>query len=69
MRTNSFEEFENDKNYGGIVRTRRGSFELYFPTKLNEELKPFMGKDFDMDVVREGEELRVILTPKTSPKH
>ena len=33
-----------------------------FPTKLNEELKPYIGKDFDMDVIQEGETLRVILT-------
>jgi len=69
VRTDSLEEFENDKSYGRIVRTRRGGYELYFPTKLNEELKPHMGKDFDMDVVQEGEDLKVILTPKTSPKH
>lgn len=45
------------------------SFELYFPTKLNEELQPFMGKDFDMDIVKEGKDLKIFLTPKTSPKH
>ena len=33
-----------------------------FPTKLNEELKPYIDKDFDMDVVQEGENLRVTLT-------
>lgn len=33
-----------------------------FPTKMNEALKPYIGKDFDMDVVEEGETLRVILT-------
>jgi hypothetical protein len=41
-----------------------------FPTKLNEELKPYIGKDFDMDVVQEGETLRVILKhdKHTKPK-
>jgi hypothetical protein len=29
---------------------------------MNEELEPYFGKDFDMDVVEEGETLRVILT-------
>ena len=62
VRTDSLEEFEKDKNYGGIVRTRRGTYELYFPTKLNEKLKPLMGKDFDMDVVKDGETLRITLT-------
>jgi hypothetical protein len=50
------------EKYGEIVRTRSGGYELLFPTKLNEELKPLLGKDFDMDVVEEGETLRVILT-------
>ena len=62
MRTDSLEEFEKDKNYGGIVRTRRGTYELYFPTKLNEELKPLMGKDFKMDMVKDGETLKITLT-------
>jgi len=28
---------------------------------MNEELKPHIGKDFNMDVVQEGESLKVIL--------
>jgi hypothetical protein len=35
---------------------------------MNEELKPYFGKDFDMDVVEEGESLRVILTDKVSSR-
>ena len=62
VKTDSLEEFEKATNYGGIVRTRRGTYELYFPTKLNEKLKPLMGKDFDMDVVEDCETLRIILT-------
>lgn len=62
VRTNSLEEFEKAQNYGEIARTRRGTYELYFPTKLNEKLKPFMGKDFNMDVVKDGETLRITLT-------
>ena len=50
------------EKYGQIVQTRSGGYELLFPTKMNEELKPYFGKDFDMDVVEEGETLRVILT-------
>jgi len=56
------------EKYGEIVRTRSGGYELLFPTKLNEELKPYIGKDFDMDVVEEGENLRVILTDKASSR-
>jgi hypothetical protein len=62
VRTESLEEFERDKNYGGIVRTCRGTCELYFPTKLNEKLKPLTGKDFDMDVVKDDQTLRITLT-------
>jgi hypothetical protein len=62
VKTDSLEKFEKAKNYGEIVQTRRGTYELYFPTKLNEELKPLMDKDFDMDVVKDGETLRIILT-------
>ena len=42
-----------------------------FPTKLNEELKPYIGKDFDMDVVEEGETLRVTIThdKRAKPKN
>ena len=56
------------EKYGEIVRTRSGGYELLFPTKMNEELKPYFGKDFDMDVVQEGENLRVILTDKASSR-
>jgi len=64
VRSDSPEESENDKNYGRIVRTRRGNYELYFPTKINEDLKPLMGKDFDMDIIQDGETLKVTLTHK-----
>ena len=63
------------EKYGGIVRNRSGGYELLFPTKLNEKLKPYIGKDFDMDVVEEGETLKVTLThykrakPKENPKN
>jgi len=35
---------------------------------MNEELKPYIDNDFDMDVVEEGEHLRVILTDRTSSR-
>jgi hypothetical protein len=63
------------EKYGEIVRTRSGGYELLFPTKLNDQLKPYIGKDFDMDVVEEGETLRVTLVhgkrakPKENPKN
>ena len=50
------------EKYGKIVQTRSGGYELVFPTKLNGDLEPYIGKDFDMDVVQEGENLKVILT-------
>jgi hypothetical protein len=56
------DEVERAQKYGQIVRTRSGGYELLFPTQLNEELKPYVGKDFNMDVVEEGENLRVTLT-------
>ena len=68
VRTTDFNQVKRAEKYGQIVRTRSGGYELLFPTKLNEELKPLMGKDFDMDVVEEGENLRVILTDKASSR-
>ena len=70
VRTDNLEELERDREYGRIVQTRFGGYELQLPTKLNEEVKRFMGsKDFDMDVVKEGEDsLRVILTPRNHKK-
>jgi hypothetical protein len=35
---------------------------MLFPTKLNEEPKPHMVKDFDMDFKEDGKTLKVILT-------
>ena len=67
-KTDSLEEVEAAENYGEVVQTRSGSYELHFPTKLNAELKPLIGKDLDMDVVKEGENLRVVLTDKTSQR-
>jgi hypothetical protein len=63
------------EKYGQIVQTRSGGYELVFPTKMNEDLEPYIGKDFDMDVVEEGETLRVTLVhdkrakPKENPKN
>jgi len=68
VRTTDFNQVKRAEKYGQIVRTRSGGYELLFPTKLNEELKPYFGKDFDMDVVEEGENLRVILTDKASSR-
>ena len=54
-----------DPNYGKhaeIVKNRRGGYELLFPVDMTEKLKRYDGKDFEMDVVKEGETLRVILT-------
>jgi hypothetical protein len=49
------------EKYGQIVQTRSGGYELVFPTRMNEDLEPYIGKDFDMDVVQEGESVKVIL--------
>ena len=69
IKTYDLEEVEDAEKYGRIEQTRFGGYELVFPTKLNEEIKRFTGnKDFEMDIVREGEGLRVILTPKKSRK-
>ncbi len=62
VRTIDFNQVKQAEKYEQIVQTRSGGYELLVPTKLNEELKPYFGKDFDMDVVEEGETLRVILT-------
>lgn len=48
--------------YPEIVRTRFGGYRLLFPKQLTQELKLYVGKDFDMDIVKDGEALRVILT-------
>jgi len=34
------------------------------PTKLNRKLKPFVGKDFDMNIVEDDQTLSVTLTEK-----
>ena len=70
IKTDNLEEVEHAEEYGSIEQTRSGGYELVFPTKLNEEVKRFMGsKDFEMDIVKDGEDsLRVILTPKKSQK-
>ena len=39
------------------------------PTKLNEKLKDCVGKDFDIDVIKEGETLRVTLTRDKKKNH
>jgi hypothetical protein len=66
MKTYNLEHVEHAEKYGSIEQTRSGGYELVFPTKLNEEVKRFMGnKDFEMDIIKEGEDtLWVTLTPK-----
>ena len=68
VRTTDFNEVKQAEKYGQIVQTRSGGYQLLFPTKMNEELKPCIGKDFDMDVVEEGENLKVPLTDKASSR-
>jgi outer membrane protein W len=34
---------------------------LLFPTKLSGELRPYLGKGFNMDMVKENETLRRLL--------
>lgn len=62
IKTENPDEAEYAKTHAQIVRKPSGGYELLLPTKINEELKPFMGRDFDVDVVEEGEALKVILT-------
>ena len=66
VKTYDLEEVENAEKYGLIERTRFGGYNLVFPTSLGEEVKRFMGsEDFDMDVIKEGDDrLMVTLTPK-----
>ena len=50
------------------MRNRRGGYELLFPVDMTEKLKHYADKDFEMDVVNEGETLKVILTHNKEPK-
>ena len=68
VRTTDFYQVMQAEKYGKIVQTRSGGYQLLFPTKMNEELKPYFGSDFDMNVVEEGENLLVILTDKASSR-
>ncbi len=48
IKTDNLEGVENAEKYGRIEQTRSGDYDLIFPTKLNEEIKRFMGsKDFE----------------------
>ena len=68
MQTYNLEDIEHAEKYWRIEQTRSGGYELVVPTELNEEVKRFMGnKDFEMDIIKEGEDtLRITLTPKKS---
>ena len=68
IRTDNLEDLEHGEKYWRIEQTRSGGYELVVPTELNEEVKRFMGsKDFEMDVIKEGDDtLRITLTPKKS---
>ena len=61
-KTENPDEAECARTHAEIVCTQSGGFELLLPTILNEKLKRHIGKDFEMDVVQEGENLKVILT-------
>ena len=60
-KTDDPEEVEYAIIHAQIVCTP-SSYELLLPTELNEKLKPYLDNDFDMEVVEEGETLKVILT-------
>ena len=66
IRTDNLEDLEHGEKYWRIEQTRSGGYELVVPTELNEEVKRFMGsKDFEMDVIKEGDDkLLITLTPK-----
>jgi hypothetical protein len=67
VRTDSLEEVEYAKDHMEIVRTRSGGYELAVPTKWNEKLKPFLGKDFDVDIMEEDQAVRVVFTKRKKP--
>ena len=66
IKTDNLEEVKQAEKYGRIEQTRSGGYKLVFPTKLNEEIKGFMGsEDFEMDIIKESDDtLRIELTPK-----
>jgi hypothetical protein len=68
IKTDHLEDIGHAEKYWRIEQTRSGGYELVVPTELNEEVKRFMGsKDFEMDVIKEGEDtLWITLTPKKS---
>jgi len=68
METYNLEDIEHAEKYWRIEQTRSGGYELVVPTELNEEVERFMGsKDFEMDIVKDGEDtLWITLTPKKS---
>ena len=41
---------------------------MLFPVGMTEKLQRYADKDFEMDVIKEGETLKVILTHNKKPK-
>jgi len=69
IKTEEPEEVEYAKTHAQIICTSSGGYELLLPTKLNEKLKDCVGKDFDIDVIEEGETLRVTTRQKKESPH
>lgn len=66
-RTINLNHVKRAEKHAETVHTCSGGYELLFPTKLNEELKPCIGKTFDVDVVEEGETLMGLLHMTNAP--
>jgi hypothetical protein len=64
MKTDNPDEIEYAKTHAQIIQTYAGGYGLMIPTRLNKKLKPFVGKDFEMHIVKDEQTLSVILTEK-----
>jgi hypothetical protein len=63
MKTDNPDEVEYAKTHAKIIQTYAG-YKLLIPTELNKKLEPFVGKDFEMHIVKNDQTLSVILTER-----
>jgi hypothetical protein len=64
MKTDNADEVEYAKTHATITQTYVGGYKLLIPTELNKKLQPFVGKDFEMHIVKDDQTLSVILTER-----
>ncbi len=66
--TDNLQKVEHDKTHARIVRTRGGGYEIELPTNFNNQLEPYDGLNFDVQLIETEEKIELVYARKKKPE-